>query len=128
MAPPVALSATGGTRWDGRFHLAAGGEGGGGLSLGSLGKDARLIADAVAKRGAAASLVQAWRRIPAVVRPTLPCIRGLEAVLTVPHLTYCREAGGADTLAWSEIVFDPGSPLSGPATGRWVWSAHEMPI
>jgi hypothetical protein len=34
--------------------------------------------------------------------------------LHVPHLTYCREGGGTDTLSLSEFVFDPALPLSGP--------------
>jgi tRNA(Ile)-lysidine synthase len=117
MAAPIALSARGRTRWDGRFSVEADGAGAEGLSLGALGLDAKLIADAARKPGASERLVRAWRRIPTVARPTLPCIRGLEAVFSVPHLTYCRKGGETDTLMLSEIVFDPGLPLSGPATG-----------
>src|SRR5205814_2259562 len=114
LAAPVPLEPGRATRWDGRFSVTAA-DGGmtKGLTLGALGKDAGMIVRAAKVSPAAQRIARAWRRIPPVARPTLPCIRGLDAVLHVPHLTYCREGGGADTLSLSEIVFDPALPLSG---------------
>jgi tRNA(Ile)-lysidine synthase len=114
LAAPVPLEPGRATRWDGRFSVMAGGGMGEGLTLGALGKDAGSVVRAARGSPAAARIARAWRRIPPVARPTLPCIRGLDAVLSVPHLTYCREGGATDTLAVSQIVFDPALPLSGP--------------
>jgi tRNA(Ile)-lysidine synthase len=114
LAAPVPLEPGRPTRWDGRFSVMAEAGTGEGLTLGALGKDAGSVARAARGGQAASRFARAWRRIPPVARPTLPCIRGLDAVLHVPHLTYCREGGGTDTLSLSEFVFDPALPLSGP--------------
>lgn len=100
-APPGAR-----LRWDGRFAIAMPIDAPPGLSVGPLGSDG------AARRAAAGR----DRRLPSLVRATLPALFDAEGLAAVPSLGWCRP--GIDArLAGREIaVFAPLRPLS----GLWV--------
>jgi tRNA(Ile)-lysidine synthase len=93
MAPSVA--AIPGTRWDGRFRLAASARPPAGARLGAL--------------GAAAARFGPHSTLPAAVLVTLPALRSGEEVVAVPHLGY----PDAVSCALVPVLFSPNEPVGG---------------
>jgi tRNA(Ile)-lysidine synthase len=106
MAPPVALVPDRAVTWDRRFVVYADGRLPPGATVGGLG-----AAGLAAVRAAAPGL--AARALPTIGLPGLPAVRDLDGVLAVPHLNYCRNGHGTDTIGGLLILPEPAASLAG---------------
>ncbi|MBV8109285.1 MAG: hypothetical protein JO012_05920, partial [Hyphomicrobiales bacterium] len=120
MAPPVALEAGRAVTWDRRFVVYAAAPLPPGATVGGLG-----AAGLAALRAAAPGL--AARAVPAIGLPGLPAVRDLDGVLAVPHLNYCRQGYGTDTIGGLLILPEPAAALAGagaPSEPGWISSGR----
>ncbi|HEV2550598.1 MAG TPA: tRNA lysidine(34) synthetase TilS [Stellaceae bacterium] len=97
MAPSVALAPGTIVYWDGRFRLYLAAEAPQGLFLGALG----------------AAPVDAARRVPGAVRPSLAALSDKKTVVAVPALGYRRADVEGSWLSASSLSFRPTRPLTG---------------
>ncbi len=90
----------GAVHWDGRFTATAGPHATDGLSIGALGMEGAAFLRASLGLGPD-------HAIPSRVRPTLPCIRRLDEIQAVPHLSYYRSDAMTDPTLMVVVVSDP---------------------